>query len=255
MQPVVVNLRPPESNSPSSEDADQHASTEEYARRFSGATGAWMLSIQERSLLQMLPDTARSVLDIGGGHGQTALPVYRSGRNVTILGSSQSCSCLLREYIDSGAISFRTGDLVDLPFGDNSFDAVISFRLMSHCTAWRSLIAEMCRVANSTVIFDYPIWCSANFLTPLLFRIKQRIEGNTRRYRIFTTGELRREFKQHGFDVVQLRKQFFFPMGIHRAIRSQRISALLELIPRTLGLTRLFGSPGILCFSRRSHDN
>jgi ubiquinone/menaquinone biosynthesis C-methylase UbiE len=254
MQPVVSNLRSSEQICPALEDADQHASTQEYAHRFSGPTGVWMLSIQEDSLLQMLPETAHSVLDVGGGHGQTALPLYKSGRNVTILGSSSECSQRLRDYIDSGAISFRTGNLVDVPFENNSFDAVISFRLMSHCTAWRTLIAEMCRVANSTVIFDYPIWCSANFLTPLLFRIKRIIEGNTRRYRIFTTRELLREFSDHGFECIALHKQFFFPMGLHRAIGSQRVSALLERIPRILGLTRLFGSPGVICFTRRRHD-
>jgi ubiquinone/menaquinone biosynthesis C-methylase UbiE len=254
MQPVVSNFESTDSIAPHNEDADQHASSQEYAERFSGSTGQWMLSIQESALLRMLPNSVSSVLDVGGGHGQTALPLYRSGRSVTILGSSIDCSQRLSNYIDSGALSFRTGNLVDLPFEDNSFDAVISFRLMSHCTEWRTLIAEMCRVANSTVIFDYPIWCSTNFLTPFLFRIKRLIEGNTRRYRIFTTRELRREFKAHGFECVDLDKQFFFPMGIHRAIGSQRISAIVEQLPRLLGLTRLFGSPVVICFTRRSLD-
>jgi ubiquinone/menaquinone biosynthesis C-methylase UbiE len=233
------------------ENADLHSSSQEYADRFGGTTGAWMLSIQERALVRMLPKEASSVLDVGGGHGQTALPLQRDGRSVTILGSSLGCSQRLREYIDSGSISFRTGNLIELPFNDTSFDAVISFRLMSHCTQWRTLIAEMCRVAESTVIFDYPIWCSANLLTPLLFRIKRRIEGNTRSYRIFTTRELTKEFKAHGFECSALYKQFFFPMGLHRAIKSQRASAVLELIPRMLGLTRLFGSPVVICFTRR----
>lgn len=237
-----------------SENADLHSSSQEYANRFGGATGAWMLSIQERALLRMLPKEASSVLDVGGGHGQTALPLQRDGRSVTILGSSLGCSQLLRDYIDSGAISFRIGNLIEHPFSDASFDVVVSFRLMSHCTEWRTLIAEMCRVAESTVIFDYPIWCSANLLTPLLFRIKRRIEGNTRTYRIFTTRELTREFSAHGFECTALHKQFFFPMGLHRAIKSQRASAFLESIPRMLGLTRLFGSPVVICFSRRRND-
>lgn len=254
MQPAAPDLQSPGFLTTHLEDADRHASTQEYAARFSGDTGSWMLSIQEHALLRMLPDAACTVLDVGGGHGQTALPLNKSGRSVTIVGSSVECSERLRDYIESGSISFRTGNLIDLPFEDNSFDAVISFRLMSHCTEWRTLIAEMCRVANSTVIFDYPIWCSTNFLTPLLFRVKRLIEGNTRRYRIFTTNELRREFSQHGFECADLHKQFFFPMGLHRAINSQRISALLERIPRMFGLTRLFGSPVVICFTRRSHD-
>jgi 2-polyprenyl-3-methyl-5-hydroxy-6-metoxy-1,4-benzoquinol methylase len=238
------------------EDADVHSSTPEYARRFGGPTGAWMLSVQRAILMEMLPTaTTESVLDIGGGHGQIALPLYESGRGVTVLASSPDCASLLAEYIESGAIAFRVGNLIELPFDEKSFDIVVSFRLMSHCTAWRTLIAEMCRVAESHVIFDYPIWCSSNFFTPMLFKIKRLIEGNTRRYRIFTTKELVREFALHGFKCSALKKQFFFPMGLHRALRSARISAALETIAGMLGLTRLFGSPVIACFTRSSRDS
>jgi 2-polyprenyl-3-methyl-5-hydroxy-6-metoxy-1,4-benzoquinol methylase len=214
-----------------------------------------MLEVQKQALLEMLPvNFSGCVLDIGGGHGQVALPIYETGRSVTILGSSSECATLLSKYIDAGAISFRVGNLVDVPFDDRSFDVVVCFRLMSHCTAWRTLIAEMCRVAESRIIFDYPIWCSSNLLTPFLFRLKRLLEGNTRRYRIFTTGELVREFKLHGFERAQLKKQFFFPMGIHRTIRSAKLSAALEQIARIVGLTKLLGSPGVICFTRSKRD-
>ncbi|MEY4700991.1 MAG: hypothetical protein RL326_1178, partial [Pseudomonadota bacterium] len=115
--------------------------------------------------------------------------------------------------------------------------------------------AEMCRVADSTVIFDYPVWCSSNFLTPLFFSIKRRIEGNTRLYKIFTTRELEQEFRAHGFTRASIRKQFFFPMGVHRALKSPRVSKALEAIARGLLLTRLFGSPIVIAFERtRAND-
>jgi ubiquinone/menaquinone biosynthesis C-methylase UbiE len=203
----------------------------------------------------MLPSDIISVLDIGGGHGQIALPLSRADKSVTILGSSVECSERLKEFIDSGAISFKCGNLVEIPFHDRSFDCVTTFRLMSHCTAWRTLIAEMCRVSNTSVIFDYPVWCSTNFLTPLLFRVKRLLEGNTRRYRIFTTSELKSEFKKHGFRCAQLHKQFFFPMGVHRTLRSPRLSQLIESFARIFFLTRLFGSPVVIRFDRIARGN
>lgn len=234
------------------EDADVHSSSQEYAARFGGATGEWMLAIQERAVARMLPTDTTSILDVGGGHGQIALPLSKGGKSVTILGSSIACSALLRSYIESGVIGFQVGNLLELPYHDRSFDAVVSFRLISHCKNWQTLIAEMCRVAHSTIIFDYPVWLSANFLTPLLFRVKRMIEGNTRHYRIFTTRELTRECRKHGFECVELQKQFFFPMGLHRALKSRKISALLENVARCAGLTALFGSPVIIRFQRRS---
>ena len=239
---------------PAEETADQHASSDEYARRFGGAVGAWMLSIQEEALFSMLGPGVTTVLDVGGGHGQTATPLITRHKSVTILGSSHVCAAQIQPLIDAGAVNFKVGNLIQLPFESKAFDSVLSFRLMSHCTAWRTLIAEMCRVSEGTVIFDYPAWCSANFLTPLLFSIKKKIEGNTRTYRIFTTQELIKEFRYHGFQLAKQRKQFFFPMGIHRAIKNVAISKVLEEGARILGLTRFFGSPVVISFERIMSD-
>lgn len=203
----------------------------------------------------MLPEEATSILDVGGGHGQLAVPLSQRGKSVTILGSSIACSTRLESFINSGVIAFKVGNLIELPYHDRSFDAVISFRLMSHCTGWRTLVSEMCRVAESTVIFDYPIWLSANLLTPFLFRVKRLIEGNTRTYRIFTTHELSREFKKHGYRCTELKKQFLFPMGLHRACKSPRLSRCLEALARYSGLTALFGSPVIIRFERIDHGH
>jgi 2-polyprenyl-3-methyl-5-hydroxy-6-metoxy-1,4-benzoquinol methylase len=203
----------------------------------------------------MVTADAESILDIGGGHGQTARPLFRIGKSVTVLGSSPDCAAQLEAEIEAGCVSFKSGNLIELPFGPRSFDTVVSFRLMSHCTAWRTLIAEMCRVADRKIIFDYPSWFSANFLTPFLFRIKRLIEGNTRRYTIFTMGELKREFKKHGFICSATQKQFFFPMGIHRALRSPLLSRALEGFASWIGLTALFGSPVIIRFERATRDN
>ena len=87
-------------------------------------------------------------------------------------------------------------------------------------------------------------------MTPFFFRIKRLIEGNTRRYRIFTTHELDQEFRRCGFMRSTIRKQFLFPMGVHRALRSQRLSRAIEMLASRLGLTRLFGSPVVARFDR-----
>jgi 2-polyprenyl-3-methyl-5-hydroxy-6-metoxy-1,4-benzoquinol methylase len=106
-----------ESESPSPvEDADVHASSSEYAARFAGSVGAWMLEVQERALLSMLDTECTSVLDVGGGHGQIALPLSRAHRSVTVLGSSPVCAERLREQIENGLISFKAGNLIEIPF-------------------------------------------------------------------------------------------------------------------------------------------
>ena len=234
------------------ETADVHSSSQEYAARFGGAVGGWMLSVQEAAVLKLLDQQCTSVLDVGGGHGQIALPLAtKANRAVTVLGSSPVCAELLRRYIDTGSISFKTGNLIELPYEHGSFNLVVSFRLLSHCTAWRTLIAEMCRVSNHAVIVDYPVRFSSNVLTPLLFSVKRRLEGNTRTYRIFSTREVHREFKKAGFRLLGLEKQFLFPMGLHRALKSRKLSQLLETVARATLLTRLFGSPVVAKYVRK----
>jgi hypothetical protein len=51
-----------------------------------------------------------------------------------------------------------------------------------------------------------------------------------------------------------MRKQFLFPMGLHRALKSPRLSKALEGVARGLLLTRLFGSPIVIAFERTQAD-
>lgn len=232
------------------EDADVHASSDEYAARFGNSVGQWMLQAQEEALFKLLDDECATVLDVGGGHGQIAIPLAKHDRSVTVVGSSHVCAQRLTPYIESGAISFKTGNLIDLPYHDKSFALATSFRLISHCANWRTLVSELCRVSEHAVIIDYPVWLSVNILTPLFFFLKRKIEGNTRTYRMFSTWELEKEFKKHGFKLELNYKLFVWPMALHRLLKSIPISKNLEAPLRFLGITRLFGSPVVGKFVR-----
>jgi ubiquinone/menaquinone biosynthesis C-methylase UbiE len=232
------------------EDADLHASSDAYAARFQGSVGAWMLAVQEQILHSLLDPECTSVLDVGGGHGQVAIPLAKAQRAVTVLGSSSACAARLTQQIEQGVISFTCGNLIELPFDPCTFNLVTSVRLMSHCAAWRTLVAELCRVSSHAVIIDYPAWLSVNILSPLLFSLKRRIEGNTRTFKLFSHREVVAEFKKHGFHLERSEKQFVWPMVLHRAMKSAASSHRLEQGARLLGLRALFGSPVLAKFVR-----
>ena len=66
------------------EDADVETSSDDYARRFAGAVGAFFLEIQARTTLDLLqPWPGSRVLDVGGGHGQVTGPLIEAGHPVT----------------------------------------------------------------------------------------------------------------------------------------------------------------------------
>ncbi len=235
------------------ETADIETSTDEYAGRFAGTCGEWMLSVQEKITLEQLSRQRglKSVLDVGGGHGQLAHPLVRDGFDVTVLGSHPSCAHRIQSLIDAGRCRFDVGNVIKLPYPDQSFDAVISFRLVTHCERWPELLAELCRVARHTVTIDYPTSASLNAIAPLFFKAKKNFEKNTRTWTLFKHAQLTGAFGEHGFHQVSRTGQFFFPMVVHRMLKSRGLSAMMEGITRSIGLNYLLGSPVIATFVRR----
>ena len=229
------------------EFADVETSSEGYARRFSGPVGEFFLALQTQITLALLkPWPGAKVLDIGGGHGQLALPLIEAGYEVTVAGSHPACRERLDHLLPSGSYDFIMGNLLSLPLEDNSFDIVLSFRLLPHVEDWPKLIAECCRLAGEAVIVDYPDIRSVNFFSKLFFQIKKAIEKNTRPFSCFSRRELKGEFSKHHFSIALFQPEFFIPMALHRALKSATLSRGLEAVFQRLGLTHLLGSPVIL---------
>jgi len=227
--------------------ADVETSSADYASRFEGPVGEWLLETQTRLTQQLLarfPGSA--VLDVGGGHGQLALPLADAGFDVTVLGSEGACGAPLQALVRSGRARFQQGDLLKAPFANMSFDVVLCYRLLPHIDEWRALIAELCRLARWAVVVDYPTSRSLNALAGSLFGMKQRVEGNTRPFRVFREAEIREAFEAANFKLAARRPQFFWPMALHRALRSAVVARELEGLAALLGLTHRFGSPVLL---------
>ncbi len=229
------------------ETADIETSSADYASRFSGSVGKYFLKQQQNITLNFLKTQPRtSVLDVGGGHGQLALPLADHGFSITVTGSDDICGQRLADRMGTRPYTYQTCDNLHLPFADDSFHTVISFRLLPHVEQWQQLIAELCRVASHSVILDYPDARSFNILYRLLFSFKKAMEGNTRTYTMFNRAQLKQAFAANNFAVPAFAPEFFWPMVLHRKLKNPQISRVLEQPARLLGLTSLFGSPIIL---------
>ena len=233
------------------ETADIESSSDDYARRFSGPSGAWMLAVQEHGCLDLLSGhPGITVLDVGGGHGQLALPLARGGWPVTVVASDPSCRHRIEAAVKAGLLRFVVGDLLRLPFPDQSFDTVVSVRMLTHCRRWEEYVAELCRVARRAVIVDYPTSESVNRIAPALFGAKKRLEGNTRTFTLFTHREIAEAFAAVGYVPAARIGEVFLPMVLHRMLRCRPCSAAVETICGGLGLTQRWGSPVVARFSR-----
>ena len=233
-------------------NADIETASDGYAARFSGSIGKWMLKKQSDIVLELLsshPDT--KILDVGGGHAQLARPLIEKGFSLTVHGSAEICSARIKDLIENNKCRFVCSSMFELPFSDSSTETLLCFRLITHCTDWQNLIAELCRVADQRIIIDYPTSKSLNtIISGRLFSFKKKLEGNTRTWRLFSRKELESVFNKHGFRCKTERKQFFLPMVLHRTLKCPKISALLENLCRITGLTKLWGSPVIMMLEK-----
>jgi len=230
-----------------SETADIKTSSADYASRFAGKVGEWFLGVQEEATLKLLaPYSGMKVLDVGGGHGQITGALVQNGCDVTVLGSDVVCKQRIQHFIDQGQCQFKVGDILNLPFPDQSFDVVISYRLLAHVTQWQTYLAELARVTKQAVLIDYAEVYSFNYFEPYLFRYKKQIEGNTRTFACFKKSALLHTFHNSGLVYADDYRQYFLPMVLHRKLNRVALSASAETISRSLGLTRLMGSPVIL---------
>jgi SAM-dependent methyltransferase len=232
------------------ETPDIETASESYARRFAGAAGRYLLAEQEAAIRAVLGDwRGGSVLDVGGGHGQLT-PLLRSlTRDVLVFGSdARGLERVRRDFPDCATAA---GDLLALPFAPRSFDVVVAVRLLPHVWDWPRLIAELCRVARSTVVVDYPRTIGFNALTPILFPLKKRLEGNTRHYRNFRDAELDEALRECGFEATCRRPQFLLPMVVHRRTHSFAPLRALEHAAKVLRVTDRYGSPVVLRADRR----
>jgi ubiquinone/menaquinone biosynthesis C-methylase UbiE len=238
---IVMQLEEPRSW------CDLDSSTDLYASRFSGEIGNWMLDVQRRALAELLTlPSASSVLDVGGGHAQLTPFLLEAGYNVTIHGSCVAAQGRAAPFIASGRCSWSEGPLDTLPYDTASFDAVVSFRILPHVDDWRGYLRELCRVAGSAVIIDYPSAKSVNIVSGALYQLKLMIEKTTRPYRLFWDSEVRDVLKDAGFSTTQEVRQYVLPMAAHRALGRRQVSEQCEALARRLGATARVGSPVVV---------
>ena len=227
-----------------------------YAQRFSGQVGRWFLEVQKNAVLRFLSaHPVDTILDVGGGHGQLAEALITQHYKVTVLGSSKECPIHIQSLVSERRCTYATGNLLNLPYPDRSFDVVVSIRQLGHIENWDLFISELCRVASTAVLIDYPKVCYPHYFIPFFFRLKKMMEKNTRPYTCLRETELLRAFKKSDFHISARFPQFAVPMVLHRMMQFPRLSAISEAALRSLGITELFGSPVILRAERRGGES
>jgi ubiquinone/menaquinone biosynthesis C-methylase UbiE len=214
--------------------------------RFGGAIGGYMRRRQEKQLADWLGDVrGKMILDVGAGTGRTAIPLAAAGANVSAIDASEA---MLEQARGNAAaagvdVAFECCDALALPYDDQSFDIVLSFRVLLHVIDWTVALKEICRCSRDTVVIDFPPrWSLAALQVPLravaaIFRPK------TQRFRLFSLRRIGKELERNEFKIEKVDRLFVLPIMFHKLIHLKTISLAIEKPLAWLGLRRLFGAP------------
>jgi ubiquinone/menaquinone biosynthesis C-methylase UbiE len=216
------------------------------SRRFGGPIGEYVASSQARVLANMVGRIQdRSILDVGTGAGRAAILMARGGARVTAVDASEQMLEVARQRAaeERLKIKFIRGDAHALQFSDREFDVALCLRVLMHAPDWRRCLAELCRVAERLVIFDYPAAMSAALLESMSRRVVHTLGARTEAYRVFSDRAIRRALDQSNFRVRSLHRQFVMPIQFHRAIGSRKFTIWSEDLLDRVGLLQRLGSP------------
>jgi ubiquinone/menaquinone biosynthesis C-methylase UbiE len=149
-----------------------------------------------------------------------------------------------RRAADRGAaVTFLEGDAHALAFPDRSFDVVVCLRVLMHTPDWRRALAELCRVARSRVVFDYPALASAAALQAVARRLAAAAGSDVEAYRVLSDRAVRTTLRRSGFRMADSRRQFVLPIALHKGIDSLAVTSNVEGALARVGLRWLLGSP------------
>lgn len=211
-------------------------------KRFGHPIGQHTAATQEALLIDALaPLNGKHVLDVATGTGRAALALAKRGAVVTGIDASAEMLAIARQRAEEAGLSvqFQSGDAHDLPFADRSFDAAVTWRLLMHTPQWRKCIDELCRVARSRVVLDYPKLGSF----AICHVTTRRLRKHAVPYRVFSERTIRNALRANGFHVVTVHRQFVLPGGFYRKIGSLTFALAMERGLRMFGLLRLMGTP------------
>jgi 2-polyprenyl-3-methyl-5-hydroxy-6-metoxy-1,4-benzoquinol methylase len=188
---------------------------ETYAAWRATSLGDITEALERRLVLRLAGDLqGRSVLDVGCGDGTLALACWESG-TAQVAGLDLDTRMITRAAAFAAqhqvTIGYTVGRADTLPFGDKSFDLVVSVATLTFVPEADRVVREMARVlrpGGRLVIGDlgkWSIWAARR-------RVRAWLGSPTwRAARFRTAGELLAMARQAGLSVGRVQGAIFFP--------------------------------------------
>lgn len=153
------------------------------------------------------------VLEIGCGGGAFARAIKKRRPELTVVGGDISQRVLKVAGQMGGSVSYRRADVYQLPFGEKSFAAVVSFDVWEHLQKPKRALREVFRVLKPGGVFHFFVPVEGGRLTLYrllpkgLYEIKETYTGHCQKY---TPGELLELLSEVGFKIKKAYPSCFY---------------------------------------------
>jgi len=151
----------------------QEDTVESYdATRFGNKGGRHVDRTEKEILIDFMKahPIDQPVLEIAAGTGRFSLELARRGYKVIAMDKSRPMLRMIQSLADKEGLDITCieGDAFSLPFNDNAFETVYSFRFVWHFKDYPQLISEFARVSRNRVVFDMMnTWSLASLSAPV----------------------------------------------------------------------------------------
>lgn len=191
---------------------------ESYTKRKPGRHAAEMRLIERG--LGCVGSAARTFLDAPCGVGRATILLAQKGYATTGCDLGDGAVEVARREVEQAGVSaiVEKGDLEDLAYNDQSFDAVLCFRLLHHfpnAQIRAKVISELCRVARRHVLISYLNPFSATCIRRKL--LKKRYAKRSQQYAT-SLSEVKSYFAPHGYQLVKDFAQMRLFHSLHLAV-------------------------------------
>jgi ubiquinone/menaquinone biosynthesis C-methylase UbiE len=213
--------------------------------RFGGSFGRYLEVTEVAALTSAIAPYRESVLDVGAGTGKLSLPLLEQRRQVVSLDASLEMLSVAKSKALHAGLKLLPVicDVHNLCFGDHTFECVVCSRVLMHLRNQDRAIDELCRVAKTAIILDFPPLLSLAGVDSLFKRGIIKFIARVQPYRAFRVRQIVRRLTGNGFEIVSVRRQFFLPVILHRMLDRPKLSEKLEGFLDRLGLVRALGAP------------
>lgn len=189
------------------------------------------IQLYHRTATQAGDLSGKQVLEVGCGHGGGASYLTRALQPAAYTGLDLNAPGIefCRQRHHAPGLDFKAGDAEDLPFADQSFDAVVNIESSIHYPHFRTFLAEVARVLRPGGHFLYADgrfavhirdWEAALIAAPLAMRFERDINTEILRGMDQNSQRWQALLNRHNSKMLSATCQFVQGSRVYRAMQN-----------------------------------